>query len=148
MIWVAIKISVISFLSIVVGMTTAEAVSEFIAFMKKEGINVVIKGKTIYDEAPNFMEYLEQNYGKLKIERLKGNPCEGVVGVMCDEYEKSEHAYEVSSNVEKIGCYRFSLELFDGNILKKSFEFYNDGKKLLWEPGIGRRDKHKHIPFP
>ncbi|MCX6818793.1 MAG: hypothetical protein NT129_02210 [Candidatus Aenigmarchaeota archaeon] len=129
-------------------MTTADAVSELIAFMKKEGINVVIKGKTIYDEAPKFMKYLEQNYGELKIERLKGNSCEGAVGVMCNEYEKSEHAYEILSGVGPIGCYSFSLELFDGDILNKSFEFYNDGKKLLWEPGKGRLDKHKHIPFP
>ncbi len=130
-------------------MTTADAVSELIAFMKKEGITVIVKkGRTIYDEAPNLMKYLKQNYGELKIERLKGNPRKEIVGVMCHEMETHEHAYKISSSTKPIGCYRFSLEPIDCDILEKSFEFYNDGKKLLWKPGRNRIDKHREIPFP
>jgi hypothetical protein len=130
-------------------MTIVDIVSELIAFMKEEGITVTIKkGRTVYDEAPNFMKYLEQNHGKLKIERLKGNPREEIVGVMCHEMETHEHAYDISSGTRPIGCYSFSLEPIDGDILRKGFKFYDNGIELQWEPGRGRIDNHKEIPFP
>ena len=70
------------------------------------------------------------------MKHLKGNPQDGEFGVMFCEGETIEHEYEIYSHGMPIGVLRFDVELLDGDIEDKEFEFYD-------KPNVHEEDRGK-----
>ena len=79
---------------------------------------------TIRAEAPELVKYIAKRYPFLAIKHLEGNPIDGQFGVMLCEGQRSNHSYEFYSEGSPIGVYRFKVDLLDGVVEGKEFEFH------------------------